>query len=1018
MVKFRASFSRFFHILLVIAALAAAQPADVFAQGGYFGRNKVQYRQFDFRVLKTEHFDIHFYPEEEQAARMTARLAERWYARISKLLNHELRGRQPLILYASAPHFWQTTAIEGEMGEGTGGVTEAYKRRIVLPLAGPLQLTDHVLGHELVHAFQYDITNTNASSGNGGALNLPLWFIEGMAEYLSIGPVDPHTAMWMREATRREKLPDIDKLDDPRYFPYRYGQAFWAYVGGRFGDEIIGDMLRAGAAARGGYETAIEAVLQVSTKDLSKDWHEAIFQAYRPIAETTKMPGAVARSVIKNRREGELNVSPEVSPDGSKVIFFSERDLFSIDLYVADTQTGEVLRKITDTATSQHTESLQFISSAGSWDRSSKKFVFPGISRGQPVLTIVDVDRAKSEREIRLPDVDEVTNPAWSPDGKTIAFSGLKGGFTDLFLYDLEANQMKRVTTDQFAELDPAWSPDGKLLAFSTDRFTTKLDTLEAGPLRLAVLDIASGNVRAAGGFEGAKNVNPQWTADGKALFFISDRGGVSNIYRTEFGGATTQLTNFLTGASGITELSPALSVAEQRVLFSAYEDNGYTIYALEKPEQLAGTPIQELPRNAAVLPPRRAGEGPVYAVLQNEALGLPPENSATPAEDYKPKLGLDFAGQPTIGVGKDPFGTYVGGGVSFVFSDMLGNHSLYTAAQVTSRFDEFGGTAMYINRKHRWNWGLAVDSTPYVWRQWQASIQNSGGTPIYVEDEYRIIQIDRSATGMLSYPFSKAQRVEFSGGYRQIGYKQDVTSRIYDYRTGQQIGEEENDLGSLPFLHLGEASAALVFDTSIFGVTSPIRGTRYRFDVSQSGGDLNYTGLTADVRTYLMPKRPFTIALRGLYYARYGSDAENQLLPTLYLGYPGLVRGYDSNSFESGECGVSLTGSCPVFDRLLGSRVAIANAELRFPLWSALGGKNFYGPLPIEMAFFADTGVAWGQSTSVLYGGAVKEPVSSAGVAMRANLFGFAVAEIDYVRPLDRPNRGWLWQFNLMPGF
>jgi Tol biopolymer transport system component len=555
---------------VVVALTLLLIPATALAQGGYFGRNKVQYRDFKFQVLKTEHFDIHFYPEEEAAARMTARLAERWYARLSKLLTHELRGRQPLILYASAPHFWQTTALEGEMGEGTGGVTEAYKRRIVLPLAGPIQLTDHVLGHELVHAFQYDITNTNVSSGNGGALNLPLWFIEGMAEYLSIGPVDAHTAMWMREAARREKLPDVDKLDDPRYFPYRYGHAFWAYVGGKYGDEVIGDMLRAGGAARAGYEAAIEGVLQVKTKDLSTDWHNALFQAYLPLAEATRMPGATARAVVKKKREGELNVSPELSPDGSKVIFFSERDLFSIDLFVADAKTGEVLRKITDTATSAHTESLQFISSAGSWDRTSKKFVFPGISRGQSVLTIVDVDRAKKEREITIPGVDEVQNPTWSPDGATIAFTGLVGGFNDLFVYDLAGGQVRRLTTDQFTELDPAWSPDGKTLAFSSDRFTTNLETLVAGDLRLAVIDVASGAVRPAGGFEGAKNISPQWTPDGRSLYFVSDHGGVSNIYRTEFGGGTTQLTNFLTGASGITELSPALSAADGRLVSSA----------------------------------------------------------------------------------------------------------------------------------------------------------------------------------------------------------------------------------------------------------------------------------------------------------------------------------------------------------------------------------------------------------------------------------------------------------------
>jgi outer membrane protein assembly factor BamA len=137
-----------------------------------------------------------------------------------------------------------------------------------------------------------------------------------------------------------------------------------------------------------------------------------------------------------------------------------------------------------------------------------------------------------------------------------------------------------------------------------------------------------------------------------------------------------------------------------------------------------------------------------------------------------------------------------------------------------------------------------------------------------------------------------------------------------------------------------------------------------------------------------------------------------------LYLGYPGLVRGYDSNSFESGECGVSLRGDCPAFDRLIGSKVAIANAELRFPLWGAFGGDNFYGPLPIEMALFTDAGVAWDRTTQPGFGPGDREPVVSVGAAMRINVFGFAVAEIDYVRPFQRPGRGWLWQFSLRPGF
>src|SRR5213079_1646841 len=216
--------------VLALAALELATvPPPATAQ--YFGRNKVRYEAFRFELLRTKHFEVYFYPEEAAAAPLVARMAERWYARHAATLGHQLRGVQTLIVYASHPHFEQTNAIEGDIGEGTGGVTEALKRRIVMPLAGPLAETDHVLGHELVHAFQFDITGEDGSASGGmpGAVRLPLWFIEGMAEYLSLGPVDPHTAMWMRDAAKREKLPKISQLNSSKYFPYRYGQAFWAY---------------------------------------------------------------------------------------------------------------------------------------------------------------------------------------------------------------------------------------------------------------------------------------------------------------------------------------------------------------------------------------------------------------------------------------------------------------------------------------------------------------------------------------------------------------------------------------------------------------------------------------------------------------------------------------------------------------------------------------------------------------------------------------------------------------------
>ena len=189
------------------------------------------------------------------------------------------------------------------------------------------------------------------------------------------------------------------------------------------------------------------------------------------------------------------------------------------------------------------------------------------------------------------------------------------------------------------------------------------------------IMDVASGQVREAGGFDGAKNIDPQWSQDGKSLYFLSDRQGITNVYRLPLdGGDPMQLTNILTGVSGITSLSPALSAGNGRLVFSAYENDGYNIYALDGDKVMAETPPIQLPIDAGVLPPRRTGEGPVFAAITDQTTGLP---AAAPAETqpYKPKFSLDYAGQPTIGIGTDPFGTYATGGVSFLFSDTLGNH-------------------------------------------------------------------------------------------------------------------------------------------------------------------------------------------------------------------------------------------------------------------------------------------------------------------------------------------------------
>jgi Tol biopolymer transport system component len=1007
-------------VRLIVAVLMLAVVGSVPAHAQYFGQNKVQYRDFDFKVLKTEHFDIYYYPEMESSVQLAAQMAERWYVRLSGVLQHELSSRQPLVLYAAHPHFQQTNVLAGEIGEGTGGVTESAKRRVIMPFAGGLAETDHVLGHEIVHAFQYDIAATMTDGGTAYALGaLPLWFVEGMAEYLSVGPVDANTAMWVRDATAREKMPSVDRLDDPDFFPYRYGHAFWAYVAGRWGDWSVGEMLRVGVQT-GDLRGTIETVLSLDHETLTTDWHAATNRAYASIIAETEPPTSFGRALInRDTGGGDLNVAPALSPDGSRVVFLSERSLFAIEMYVADVATGKVTRKIVETAGDAHFDSLQFIESAGDWAPDGRRFVFSALSRGTPVLTIVDVDTGNREAEYRIADVDQVFNPAWSSDGRRIAFSAMKGGVLDLWLFDLETREATRLTDDPFADYDPEWAPNGREIAWVTDRFTANPAALDFGGYRIGVLDVASRMARPLVGFETGRNTNPEFSADGQWVYFIATPDGIPNVYRASLtANRVDRITNVTSGVSGITPLTPALSAAAQSdlLVFTVFEDNRYSIYAIGGASKTS-TPEPATARNGALLPPSDRGKSAVAAFLQAPAQGLPRPQEFE-QQDYSAGLSLDAVSQPTVGIGADRYGAFAAGGISFLWSDMLGNHQLGATISATNRVEEIGGALSYINRSNRWNWGVVVDQTPYVSGGFGEFLTVIDGQPVIVQRELRQTQTNRGFSGMLQYPFSRAQRIEFGGGYRHISFTQRTTDFIYSAVTGQFLDEVSERVPIADGLSLAQGTSALVYDTSIFGATSPILGQRYRFEYTHVAGDIDYGGVLLDYRRYFMPLRPFTLAFRGLHYGRYGAGSEDFRLSPLYLGYPGLVRGYEFDSFEPGECVGTLESSCPAFDDLVGSRMAIGSAELRFPLIGAFSRRTFYGPLPLEVALFGDAGVAWDRNSEPRFTGGTRDWARSAGVGLRFNLLGFVIGEVDYVKPLDRPERGWLWQFNFTPGW
>jgi Tol biopolymer transport system component len=583
--------------LIAAAVLVPLLSANAAAQG-YFGQNKVQYTPFEFSIIQTEHFDVHYYGN-RQAALDAARMAERGYARLSRILQHEWRERKPLILYANATDFNQTNTYSGDLGEGTGGFTEFYKHRIVLPWTGSYADFEHVLTHELVHAFQYDIFargRVGAGFQTLAAVAPPLWFAEGMAEYLSIGPVDPHTAMWMRDAALNGRIPTIEQLtyEPYRYFPYRFGHALWAYIGQKWGDETIGAILQ--GTLSGGIERAFQRVLGISLEDLGYEWREAVQSYYLPQIGEHETPRRFARPVLNRRNvNGAYRVSPQISPDGRLIAYMGERNFFFVDLHLADAERGRYLRRLVRSSFDPNFESLRFIYSAGSWSPDGSEFVFAAKAGASDVLNILTVASGRIRR-VR-PEVRAILNPAFSPDGQRIVFTGMDGGWSDLYVVDRDGENLRRLTNDRYADLHPQWSPDGATIAFVTDRGPgTDFSILRFGNLRIALFHLDGDSIRVLPRMDEGKNTNPVWAPDGRSLAFLSDRSGVDNVFLYDFEEREVyQLTSIFTGVSGITDLSPAISWARgaDRLVFNYYENGDYNVYAIDNPRSLRREPYR-----------------------------------------------------------------------------------------------------------------------------------------------------------------------------------------------------------------------------------------------------------------------------------------------------------------------------------------------------------------------------------------------------------------------------------------
>ena len=254
---------------------------------------------------------------------------------------------------------------------------------------------------------------------------------------MSIGAIDAHTAIWLRAGVAANKLPSLKDLTNrpDLYFPYRWGQAFWAYATGLKGDTVIRKLFI--ETARVGYAQAIKNIFRIDEKAFSENWKTALRTAYSPYqANTSATPPG--KELIYKRNAGELNIVPSLSPNGERVAFWTEKNLFSVDLYVADAETGANMQRVTSTSFGSHIDEYSSFESSVAWSPDSRRLAFIAFAKGRNRLIIADADRGKIVNEIDVPGVPALNNPTWSPDGSTIVMTGLVDGQSDLYAYNLD----------------------------------------------------------------------------------------------------------------------------------------------------------------------------------------------------------------------------------------------------------------------------------------------------------------------------------------------------------------------------------------------------------------------------------------------------------------------------------------------------------------------------------------------------------------------------------------------------
>ncbi len=803
----------------------------------YFGKNKVQYTDFDWQVMSTEHFKIYFYTDESDLAAIAAKYAEDSYRELAKKFNHEVTRKIPLIIYSSPGYFSQTNVIPDLLPESVGGFTEFMKGRVVVPFYGPLSDFEHVIRHELVHVFTLSKLDWATERRSRVRFSYPpLWFTEGIAEYWS-KKWDTQADMIIKDMVINGHLFTIPQMYQIQgtFFMYKLGESICGFIDSAYGSDKLTLLFDNWAKGRT-FEDVVEITLGDKLTEVSRKWEYALKKKYYPELDSLGLP-----EMESTRLTGDgFNVKavPIRWDDGDGIkdwIVYKANRLGYSGIYMkrADHESKDV-RTLLKGERSSKFESLYLLRS-GIDANDSGLVVFSSKSKERDVIYVFNIRRRAVTRRYEFKDLVAIRSPRFSPDARQVVFTGFKkDGFADLYLLDLQSEEYQRLTDDIYYDIDPVFAQDGASVIFSSDRCADGPKGAE-NLFRMSLAD------RQLTQLTFGKYVDETPEPSDRGIFFSSNREGTFNLFLLDTVGTLTKQSTFATGA-----FNPRVSSDGSHLIYTGYENLDFQIYQMK---QLTSPEPVEQP------------------VARQLAAWQPPTIPATFRQasiKYRTDYSFDIA---QSSVGYDPvYGSI--GGLQVALSDVLGNHAVYflltnTATTKDDLLRSFNFGMTYINREHRMNWGAGVFH-------------------LYDEyyNDYEGYYYERQAGGisLFSYAISKFHRVDFTTIARYS--KKD---RLYGLAPREKF--------------LVSNYLSWIYDNSLWDISGPIDGRRYNisFGLTSSMNDFrNYSRqFSIDLRHYFRLGRYSAFANRLFGYTSSGIEPQR-----IYFGGSWSFRGYDRRAF------------------------------------------------------------------------------------------------------------------------